>query len=223
MFQVLKGFALLGGQWVLVVLVLLSLWALKVAIERWMFFGTREKRALELNAQLPALLVAGKIVEAKNLCNQSVCPEGAVVGAGLEHLPLGIEAVEQIMESKRLEERLALDRHLLILGTLGNNIPFVGLFGTVLGIIKAFNDLAISGTAGPTVVMNGVAEALVSTALGLLIAIPVVAAFNFFQEKVRRILLNADRLSRLMLAHSKMLGDARPGAVGLDRPGAVGR
>jgi len=205
MFQVLKGFALLGGEWVLGVLILLSLWALKVVIERWMFFGTREKRAVELNAQLPALLAAGKAAEAMELCRKSACPEGSVVAAGLENLGLGVEAVEQVMESKRLEERLALDRHLLILGTLGNNIPFVGLFGTVLGIIKAFNDLAISGTAGPTVVMNGVAEALVSTALGLLIAIPIVAFFNFFQEKVRRILLNADRLSRLMLAHSKKL------------------
>jgi biopolymer transport protein ExbB len=95
-----------------------------------------------------------------------------------------------------------MEKNLLVLGTLGNNAPFIGLFGTVLGIIKAFNDLAIAGTSGPTVVMRGVSEALVATAAGLFIAIPAVAAYNYFQSRIKKSLASADRFSRLLLAYS---------------------
>jgi biopolymer transport protein ExbB len=203
MFQLIKAFALLGGEWVLVILLLLSLWAMAVVFNRFFYFKERGLRARDLNTQLPPLLEAGNLEGAKAVCREMTCAESSVLLAGLEASVRGSEAAEQAMESRRLGERLDMERHLLVLGTLGNNIPFVGLFGTVLGIIKAFNDLALAGTSGPTVVMRGVAEALVSTALGLLIAIPIVALFNHFQNKVRCTLLNADRLSRLMLSYSK--------------------
>ncbi len=203
MFQILKSFALLGGEWVIGVMLLLSLWAMAVAWNRYFYFKARGEKARMLEDQLPALLAGGKWEAARELCRKTPCPEASVVEAGLERIEKGMESAEHAMESRRLGERLDMEKHLLVLGTLGNNIPFVGLFGTVLGIIKAFNDLALSGTSGPTVVMRGVAEALVSTALGLLIAIPIVAAFNHFQNKVRRALLNADRLSRLFLANAK--------------------
>jgi biopolymer transport protein ExbB len=212
MFQILKSFALLGGEWVIVVMLLLSLWAMAVAWNRFFYFKERGGKARELDAQLPALLVAGKADAARELCRKTPCPESSVLEAGLAQIEKGVEAAEQAMESRRLGERLDMEKHLLVLGTLGNNIPFVGLFGTVLGIIKAFNDLALSGTSGPTVVMRGVAEALVSTALGLLIAIPIVAVFNHFQDKVRRTLLNADRLSRLFLSNARKSSSRPPTA-----------
>ena len=205
MLQAIKAFALLGGEWVLLVILILSLWALAVVWDRFFYFRERHVRAKEFESKIPDPLANGSVAEAKALCRKWDCPESAVVAAGLESINLGPDAAGEAMESKRIGERLAMDRHLLVLGTLGNNIPFVGLFGTVLGIIKAFNDLAVSGTTGPKVVMNGVAEALVSTALGLLVAIPCVAAFNYFQDCVRRTLLNADRLSRLVLANEKKL------------------
>jgi len=203
MFQLIKSFALLGGEWVLAVMLGLSLWAMAVAWNRHFHFKNRGRHARDLDVKLPPLLEKGDHAASIALCREAVCAEASVVLSGLEALPRGREAAEQAMESRRLGERLEMERHLLVLGTLGNNIPFVGLFGTVLGIIKAFNDLALAGTAGPTVVMRGVAEALVSTALGLLIAIPIVALFNHFQDKVRRTLLNADRLSRMMLSYTK--------------------
>ena len=205
MLQAIKAFALLGGEWVLAIMLLLSLWALAVVWDRFFYFRERHVRAKGLEERLPALLAAGKSAEAKALCREVPCPEAAVVEAGLDTLHLGVNSASEAMESCRIGERLAMDRHVLVLGTLGNNIPFVGLFGTVLGIIKAFNDLALAGTTGPSVVMRGVAEALVSTALGLLVAIPCVAAFNYFQDRVRRTLLNADRLSRLVLTHAEKL------------------
>jgi biopolymer transport protein ExbB len=205
MLHIIKAFALLGGEWVLAVIILLSLWGMAVVWDRFFYFRERHVRAQELEKQLPALLAAGSGQEVAALCRKVDCPEAGVVLATLEALPLGVECAEQAMEAQRIEERLEMDRHVLVLGTLGNNVPFVGLFGTVLGIIKAFNDLALAGTAGPSVVMNGVAEALVSTALGLLVAIPCVSAFNYFQDRVRRTMLNADRLSRLVLVNEKKL------------------
>ena len=100
-------------------------------------------------------------------------------------------------------ERQFLERRLLILGTLGNNAPFIGLFGTVLGVIKAFHDLAQAGSAGPEVVMQGLSEALIATAVGLFVAIPAVMAYNYFQKRVNDLLGETDSLVRLLLAKLK--------------------
>ena len=83
------------------------------------------------------------------------------------------------------ERDVEIERFLVVLGTLGNASPFIGLFGTVVGIIKAFRDLALSGTGGPTVVAKGIAEALVATAAGLAVAIPAVIFYNYFMRKVK--------------------------------------
>ena len=100
-------------------------------------------------------------------------------------------------------ERQHLERRLLILGTLGNNAPFIGLFGTVLGVIKAFHDLAQSASAGPEVVMQGLSEALIATAVGLLVAIPSVIAYNYFQKRVNDLLGQTDALVHLLMAQLK--------------------
>jgi biopolymer transport protein ExbB len=106
------------------------------------------------------------------------------------------------MASARSRERLAMEKHLGILGTLGNNCPFIGLFGTVLGIIKAFADLSHNQGGGAAVVMAGIAEALVATAVGLMVAIPAVVAYNVFQGRVRRTLGRVDAVAHLILARS---------------------
>ena len=98
------------------------------------------------------------------------------------------------MASAKSRERLALEKRLGILGTLGNNAPFIGLFGTVLGIIKAFADLAQNqGPAGRRWSCAGISEALVATAVGLLVAIPAVIAYNIFQGRVRRTMSGSTR------------------------------
>jgi len=87
-----------------------------------------------------------------------------------------------------------------VLGTLGNNAPFIGLFGTVLGIIKAFADLSRNQGGGAATVMSGISAALVATAVGLMVAIPAVVAFNFFQTRVRRTLGRVDAVAHLILS-----------------------
>jgi biopolymer transport protein ExbB len=202
MLQAIKTFALLGGDWVLFILIGLSLWCLAVIWDRTFLFRVKERDSERLGRELPDLLARGQWKQARQLVEKAQSPEGVILRAGLSNLSRGREALEQILESRRIQEKLALEKNLLVLGTLGNNAPFIGLFGTVLGIIKAFNDLAIAGTSSPTIVMRGVSEALVATAMGLLIAIPAVAAYNYFQGRIKRALLNADRLSRLLLAHA---------------------
>jgi biopolymer transport protein ExbB len=103
-----------------------------------------------------------------------------------------------------------MEKNLGVLGTLGNNAPFIGLFGTVLGIIRAFADLARNQSGGATVVMTGISEALVATAVGLMVAIPAVVAYNVFQGRVRRGLGRIDAVAHVVL-----------GALGGDRTTAT--
>jgi biopolymer transport protein ExbB len=117
-----------------------------------------------------------------------------------------------------------MEKHLGILGTLGNNAPFVGLFGTVLGIIKAFADLAKNQGGGAAVVMAGIADALVATAVGLLVALPAVVAFNVFQGRIRRTMGRADTLAHLILSASSAEAERPKGPAGNvngERPKAV--
>ena len=98
--------------------------------------------------------------------------------------------------------RQHLDKGLVVLGTLGNNAPFIGLFGTVIGIIKAFHDLSVNPQGGPSVVMAGISEALIATAVGLMVAIPAVIAFNGLQRMIKRRVANAETIMRLILSHT---------------------
>jgi biopolymer transport protein ExbB len=118
------------------------------------------------------------------------------------------------MESAMAVERAALDGRLAYLGTLGNNAPFVGLFGTVIGVILAFDALgtetgatAAAGQAASAAVMNAIAEALVATAVGIAVALPAVAAYNYFQRRIACMLGDAEALTKLVLAylHSEKL------------------
>jgi biopolymer transport protein ExbB len=109
--------------------------------------------------------------------------------------------MDETMTGYMIGQRQKLDHGLVILGTLGNNAPFIGLFGTVLGIIIAFRDLALNPQGGASVVMRGISEALIATAVGLIVAIPAVIAYNFFQRLVKRHVSTADAISRLVLSH----------------------
>ena len=89
---------------------------------------------------------------------------------------------------------------MIILGTLGNNAPFIGLLGTVLGVIRAFHDLGASAGQGPEVVMQGISEALVATAVGILVALPCVAFYNFLQKRIKDTLVDDDRFGKQLIA-----------------------
>lgn len=197
MIQTIKTLALVGGDWVLYLLLFLSVWCVGVILERfWAFRGLGAGIGKDLETEL----AAGKFTPVLRGLEGDGSPEGRVLRAGLSLKGLDREGLREAFDSARIQVKLELEKNLLILGTLGSNAPFIGLFGTVLGIIRAFDDLALQGTAGPSVVMRGISEALVATALGLLIAIPAVVSYNHFQGRIKRCLLNSERLCRLALA-----------------------
>lgn len=122
-------------------------------------------------------------------------------------LDRGPAALEEVIAGATQSERLKMERGLAYLGTLGNNAPFIGLFGTVLGIIRAFRDLSANTIEGSAAVMAGIAEALVATAVGLLVALPAVAIFNAFQRAIRAQVVASDVASRVLLAYAKAKKD----------------
>jgi biopolymer transport protein ExbB len=172
-----------------------------VVVERACFLsGGRSFDLEEMGKTLLHFLRDGDVVGARRVLAGTRGPEARVAASGIDQLDRGTEAISEAMASTKSRVRLEMERNLGILGTLGNNAPFIGLFGTVLGIIKAFADLSRNQGGGAAMVMSGISAALVATAVGLMVAIPAVIAFNFFQTKVRRTLGRVDAVAHLILS-----------------------
>ena len=118
----------------------------------------------------------------------------------------GSKGLEEVFNTYSLTERPDLERFLNFLATIGSNAPYIGLFGTVLGIMKAFNDLAQASDAGQQTVMAGIALALIATAAGLFVAIPAVIFYNYFNKQVKGILQSLDAVKELGMAYAKKKG-----------------
>ncbi|MCA9666805.1 MAG: MotA/TolQ/ExbB proton channel family protein [Myxococcales bacterium] len=189
-----------GSEWVMVVLLLLSVVSLSIIGERFYFFYKRRSRLDALDARLRPAINAGDVDKIKACVERDGDPplRAAIAGQGVRDR----ESTEKIVASAVERERLVLQKRLGFLGTLGNNAPFIGLFGTVLGIIRAFADLSKGSMQGHTAVMAGISEALVATAVGLFVAIPAVMAFNYFQRQVDHTLSITEALAQGVLANS---------------------
>ena len=178
-----------------------SILALAVGIEKGLLFSHIGKSGDKILHKIKTNLRTGNIdalSEYSELFPESVYARFALFIK--EHYSSGAEAMVHLMDSKTIEERIFLERRLIILGSLGNNAPFIGLLGTVLGIIKAFYNLGTLGNTGAEVVMRSISTALLATASGLLIAIPVVIANNYFNKKLKVINQNLDQLAKETLA-----------------------
>jgi biopolymer transport protein ExbB len=198
MSEIFKKLALLGDVWVIWLLLAASVMSLGVIFDRWRLFHKNRVNFAQFLDDLAGRLERGDTTGARKLASDTSGVEARVALAGLRNVLKGPASVEEAMTSRLVLERSQLEKNLIVLGTLGNNAPFIGLFGTVLGIIKAFNDLAMSGQSGVSVVMAGISSALIATAFGILVAIPSVAANNAFQTRIRRICSNAQSLIHLL-------------------------
>lgn len=201
--QKLLGFTLLGSEWVLWLLIVLSVLSVTIMVERGLTLRGAIADLDALGKQVITFLGKGDVAAARVLFGAGKSPESRVALAGLAEAARGADAVSEAMAGARTRERLSMERNLGVLGTLGNNAPFIGLFGTVLGIIRAFADLARNQAGGATVVMTGISEALVATAVGLMVAIPAVVAYNIFQGRVRRTLGRIDATAHVVLSGLK--------------------
>lgn len=198
-----------GATWVMWLMIALSVASVTIMLERgWFYYSIRDDiptLAQSLRDRLRDDNVDGAI----SLMEKSPSAEAAVVVAGLREADRGAKAADKAMRGAAALQKMKLERRLAFLGTLGNNAPFIGLFGTVIGVVQAFEQLGKQGmgdaqaatAAAPTAVMSAIAEALVATAVGLAVAIPAVAAYNFYQRHTRSVLGNTDALSNVLLAH----------------------
>ncbi|MGE0322721.1 MAG: MotA/TolQ/ExbB proton channel family protein [Polyangiaceae bacterium] len=193
----------LGASWVLWLLVVLSLVALAVVIERAVFFSSSRDDVDQLRVEVLKRLKAGEVKLAVRRLEESPCPEASILRAGLasgQRQELERTAVSERVAAEAERSRLAMEKNLAFLGTVGSNAPFVGLLGTVIGIIRAFHELDASAGKLSSGLMAEIGEALVATAAGLLVALPAIAFFNLFQRLIRARLGRAEALSRDALA-----------------------
>lgn len=198
----------LGVDWVLWLLIGLSIVSMGIAIERAIFYisrGVPDADGLAkmlLNGDFKGVLA--KIDGRKGL-------EAEVIRAAVENSAKGADAVDEVVASQLARSRLDYERRLAFLGTLGNNGPFIGLLGTVLGIIRASADLAAHpGASGVDLVITGISDALIATAVGLFVALPAVVMFNIFQRTMRGASQRATVLGRSVVANLK---SPKPGSL----------
>ena len=198
--QKLTGFAMMGATWIMWLLVALSVGGVAVALERAIYLIRTSENVRKLKQQILGLLRTGDVEEARKQLSRSPSHVASIIAAGLEDTDDGTASAEERMNGATQLAKLRMEKRLAFLGTLGSNAPFIGLLGTVIGIIRAFhslNDAAGKVTAG---LMAEVGEALVATAIGILVALPAIAFFNFFQRIIKARLARAQAFGNEVLA-----------------------
>lgn len=200
----------IGSEWVLILLILISVASVALILERWFFYRDASKandafrtavrdQVSKRNWDL-ALQTASSRVNSASRTGASF--DAAVAAALLSEREKDRTAREKLAADALTTTRVKWEKNLALLATIGSNAPFVGLFGTVLGIIQAFHHLSMSegGGAGVSGVTAGLAEALIATAVGILVAIPATVAFNLFTRRVRRALMEAEAFQNFILS-----------------------
>ena len=196
-----------GSEWILWILVGLSGASLAVIVERLVALRTLRGNSDDLRAVLSSALRGGGFALAREAMGALVHPAAKVAVRGMRASEQDTDPkeAEGAMNAETLAQKRRLERRFGFLATLGANAPFIGLFGTVIGILQAFDALGQAGastSAAPSAqVMSSIAEALVATAVGLGVAIPAVVAFNAFSREVREALEDAQLLSLEILSH----------------------
>jgi biopolymer transport protein ExbB len=197
-----------GAEAILWFLVLVSIVSVGLIFERWFTLSSVKRKSNEVRSRIGEILHSRRFDELDELSQDRKGLESRALAYGLKHIKEsgGVTGLEEIFRSYALLERPKLERSLTFLATVGSNAPFVGLLGTVLGIMKAFQDLAKNPTTGNEAVMLGISEALVATAVGLAVAIPAVIAYNHFQKSVKASLQSLDLVREICIAAATSRG-----------------
>jgi biopolymer transport protein ExbB/TolQ len=195
----------LGAEWVMWLLIAL-------------FFSTNIN-VTSVARKLIGFLESQEIEQARALVGKGKGMEERVVSDALSMYERGADAVEEVAHASLIREKQRYERALMYLGTVGSNGPFIGLLGTVIGVIISFAELGRNPKGGLEVVGPGISEALVATAVGLLVAIPSVVTFNWFKSLLKQRVNNTDFLTRLVIAQLKR-NDRQPGFVGAEAAAA---
>lgn len=197
----LTAFAMLGAGWVMWLLVILSVISLAIVLERTYYLLVSRDDIGKLKADMLRLLGKGDLEAARKRLDASKSFEARVARAGIASVDDGPDAAEDRMAGEASMAKLNMERNLAFLGTVGNNAPFVGLLGTVIGVIRAFSALNESAGQVTDSLMSEIGEALVATAIGILVALPAVAFFNLFSRVIKARLARADALGKDLVAY----------------------
>lgn len=191
-----------GPDWVMMLLLALGILALAVCAERyWRIRGAKGKVAA-LASLLEQTMLQGRWEQAHKELAPLSSTIACVARSGLSRVNAGSPSVQWAMQAAFAHERKRLEARLGILSTLGTNAPFVGLLGTVIGIVLAFEQLGQGNSSGTSpAVMGAIAEALVATAVGIGVALPCVAAYNYFQRAITEISDDVEVISSFILSH----------------------
>ena len=196
-----------ADQAVLYFLLLLSVLSVGMILERFFSLRRISAESRSLRMKIRAALASHSLEEVESFPKSPETIEGRALGFAMKHIKeSGSKGLEEVFNTFAVSEKPDLERYLGFLATIGSNAPYIGLLGTVLGIMKAFNDLATSPEAGQQTVMAGISLALVATAAGLFVAIPAVIAYNYFQKQVKGIMGNLEGLKEICLAYAKKKG-----------------
>ncbi|MEM9190076.1 MAG: MotA/TolQ/ExbB proton channel family protein [Myxococcota bacterium] len=197
----LTAFAMLGAGWVMWLLVILSVISLAIVLERTYYLLVSRDDIGKLKADMLRLLGKGDLEAARKRLDAPKSFEARVARAGIASVDDGPDAAEDRMAGEASMAKLNMERNLAFLGTVGNNAPFVGLLGTVIGVIRAFSALNESAGQVTDSLMSEIGEALVATAIGILVALPAVAFFNLFSRVIKARLARADALGKDLVAY----------------------
>ena len=167
------------------VLLFCSILSLAVILERIIYYRKKSRvKRTEFIKSIKPELNAGRVSRAVEISQRVDAPFSKVAQAGLILAGHEEKAISEAMEREITIETINLERFTSIVGTIGSTAVYIGLFGTVLGIIRAFHDISMAGAGGVSVVIGGISEALVCTAAGLLVAIPAVITYNYFIRRI---------------------------------------
>ena len=204
--QGLLSLPVFRSEWVLWLLLGLSLLSVAVMVERWVFYRRRKLDFDSVKNDFGKALDAGDFDAAAKVLAKHDALETNVTLAGLRGYDKGPESVEELIAGAMGRGKAEYERRLSILATLASNCPFIGLFGTVLGIVRSFKEMSKDLANASAGVMAGIAEALIATAVGLLVAIPAVVAYNVFKGMVKDATTNTESLTRVLMAELKSAG-----------------
>lgn len=197
----------LADQVVLWILVILSILSVGMILERFFALRKVSVQSAKVRARIRMALQSNSVDDVEGIAKDIESLEGRAASYALKHMKdSGSKGLEEVFNTFSLTEKPDLERFLGFLATVGSNAPYIGLLGTVLGIMKAFNDLAQAPEAGQQTVMAGISLALVATAAGLFVAIPAVISYNYFSKKVRAIMQGLESVKELCLAYAKKKG-----------------
>lgn len=176
---------IVSGGFTMYILLFFSILSVAIIIERCIYYHVRSRvKRQEFMKEISRELEKHNFEMAMEICRTTDTPFSKVVHSGLALHGHNEVVVSNTMDREVTIETTDLERYTSVVGTIGSTAVYVGLFGTVLGIIRAFGDIAKSGSGGINVVINGISEALVCTAAGLCVAVPAVIAYNYFVKKI---------------------------------------